>query len=98
MSLLRSIGVSKIPVHRGPVKWDHDDLASVPVIAFFFFLGHIDYRQSHRRDMALLDQNAGPLELVPMIYGAVCIPDKICAWFIGKPLIFQSVIPSREIR
>lgn len=87
---MRLIGIGEVSIQGRAVKRDHDDLATVAVVAFFFLFGNVDHRQSDRRHMAVLDQNAGALEFVPMIHSAVAVSDEICARFIGKPLKFPA--------
>lgn len=58
------------------------------VISFLVISGHVDDGKSECGHVPVLNQDNGPLQLIPMIDSSVCVFDEIGLRFIGKPLIF----------
>jgi hypothetical protein len=74
---MRFIGTSEVSIQGRAIKGDHDDIATVAVVALFFLFGNVDHRKSDCCEMAVLDQNTGSLQFVPMVDGPVGVSDEI---------------------
>ena len=81
----------QIAIQGHPIEGDHDDLASVAVVALLVIFGNVDDGECYCDDVPLLQQDTGTLHLVPVVYGAVGIADEVLGWVVGETTEYPMV-------
>ena len=67
----------QVSVQRFAVEGDDDHFAAVAVAALLLFFRHVEDGEGEVRDVAVCEDDTWPLDLVPVVHGAVGVADEI---------------------